>query len=128
MLTELEGGLLGRLHRLYAAKGFPCIEDITVIKRTNTGAGRYTDLESDAVINLPDGHVGNGKYSYIEMEGQEDFIQFTALIESKKLVQLELSTIGLDEWDGSERAWRIADELNLEAFTINSDGSRELED
>ncbi len=113
-LTPLETAILNRLHKRYEDYNFPAAKNVHVLSRTNTGAGRFTSLICNTQVNLPDGLYGNGDYSYIQMDCQGDYLQFTVLLESHKVIQIELSTIGNDDWDGVERNWRFAEELNLQ--------------
>jgi len=110
-LTPLEAAILERLHKEYSIYGFPEHSDVKVERRENTGVGRIVDLNCEKLVEINDGPIGIGKFSRIAMKGLEHFLLVTVLIENKKLVQLEFVTEGNDHWDGVERSWRIAEEL-----------------
>ena len=87
--TALETAVLDRFHQIYKAQGFPPAESIRVLRRENTGGGRYVDLECDTSVQLDDG--------YIDLGGS--FIGH--------LKVLEFTVYGGDFWDGEETEWRI---------------------
>jgi hypothetical protein len=108
--TPLELEILTRLYSLHGAKGFPRVADIRVTGREHTGVGRFTDLESDALVEVPDGTLGIGVYSHLQMEGVPNGMVMLVFVENKHLTLLELATSGNETWDGVERPWRIWDE------------------
>lgn len=55
-LTELETWVLSAFHARYASFGFPDPARFDVLSRENTGAGRYTKISSEALVELPDGY------------------------------------------------------------------------
>ena len=94
----METYILERMYRLHKKIGFPPVVDIKVVSRENTGVGRYTDLLSDAVLQIETGLLGNGNYSYLEIEGVSDYVGVTISIKNRKLEFLEICTIGGNEW------------------------------
>jgi len=107
-LTPLERDLLERFHKRYAKYGFPSVGQITVLSRTNTGAGRMTRLTHDGVFEGDGAEVPLGRFSYLVMEGIESHAEFSIYVNSNKLSMLEIVAL-LGKWDGVERPWKVAD-------------------
>ena len=107
-LTPLEAGVLGVFHDIYRDRNFPAPEAVRVRSRTNTGAGRYVELESAEVSNCVDGYLDMGG-RFVEMEGVPFGIMAVVAIERGKLVQLELAVYGEHPWDGTERKWTVVE-------------------
>jgi len=104
--SALETAVLDRFHQLYQEKGFTPAESIRVLRRENTGGGRYVDIESDAPVQLSDGYVDLGG-SYVELSGLPNGMMAVALVKNGRLMTLELTVYGGDSWDGEERDWKI---------------------
>jgi hypothetical protein len=104
--TALEAAILDRLHDLYDARGFPPEPSIRVLRRENTGSGRYVALESDARVQIVDGYIDLGG-SFIEMNGLPNGMMAVALVKDKRLMTLEITVYGGDSWNGDEREWKI---------------------
>lgn len=104
--TVLETAVLDRLHSLYNERGFPPANSIKVLRRENTGGGRYVDLESDARVQLDDGYVDLGG-SFIEMKGVPNGMMAVALVKDNRVTTLEFTVYGGDSWNGEEREWKI---------------------
>ena len=105
-LSPLETALLAVFHELYNDQGFPFPEAIRVLRRENTGGGRYVDLESVKHVQLDDGHIDLGG-RYIEMSGLPNGLMAVVLIKNNRIQQIELAVYGGDFWDGEERDWSI---------------------
>jgi hypothetical protein len=104
--TALETALLDRFHQLYRAEGFPRADLVNIVRRENTGGGRYTELECDAPVQLDDGYLDLAG-GFVEMEGLPNGMMAVVLVGQGRLRILELTVYGGDCWDGEERAWRI---------------------
>ncbi len=104
--SALEAAVLERLHELYRAKGFPRAESIRVLRRENTGGGRYVDLKCDVLVQLDDGYIDLGG-SYIEMKGLPNGMMAVALIKDARVTTLEFTVHGGDPWNGEEEDWKI---------------------
>jgi|GEM_PF-1694008 len=103
-LTNMEAEILEILHELYAGSGFPCAENIQVISRRNTGAGRYVHLNSEVTVDLPNGPYDMGG-RFISNDQAKDGMMAVVYIDNKKLKYLEISTYGNVSWDGNEDKW-----------------------
>jgi hypothetical protein len=104
--TGLETAVLDRFHQLYEAQGFPPAERIGVLRRENTGGGRYVDLECDAPLHLEDGYIDLGG-SFIEMKGLPNGMMAVVLVKGGHATTLEFTVYGGDSWNGEESDWRI---------------------
>jgi len=104
--TALETALLDRFHQLYRAKGFPLADLVNVVRRENTGGGRYADLECDAAVQVDDGYLDLAG-GFVEMEGLPNGMMAVVLVKRGRLRLLELTVYGGDSWDGEERAWKM---------------------
>lgn len=104
--SGLETAVLERFHEVYSAIGFPSAKSINLLRRENTGNGRYVDIESDTEVNVNDGYLDLGG-SFIEMEGLPNGMMAVVLVQNRRLKVLEFSVYGGDEWDGEEREWKI---------------------
>jgi hypothetical protein len=105
--SALEAAVLDRFHKLYQAQGFPPAESIGVLRRQNTGGGRYVDLECDTPVRLDDGYVDLGG-SFIEMKGVPNGMMAVVLVKNGRVNTLEFTVYGGDFWSGEESAWRLA--------------------
>lgn len=82
------------------------VDEIRVLTRENTGAGRFTYLRDLRGQPLPDGTFGaQGKY--IEMEGVRFGLTFIIEVDGGRIEYLELAVNGDVGWDGVERTWQI---------------------
>lgn len=106
MLSPLETAVLAVFHDLYGDRGFPSPKAIQVVRRENTGGGRFVEIESKANVRLADGHVDLAG-RYVEMIGLPNGLMAVALINNERLQQIELTVYGGDFWDGHEREWSI---------------------
>jgi len=104
--SALETAVLDRFHQLYQAQGFPPAEAVRVLRRENTGGGRYTEVECDAALRLNDGYVDLDG-SFVEMAGLPNGMMAVILVKDGRLKTLEFTVYGGDPWDGDERAWKI---------------------
>ena len=104
--TALETAVLERLHEVHRAAGFPPARLVQVLKRENTGGGRYVDVASDAELLVSDGYIDLGG-SFIEMDGLPNGMMAVALVQDRRLRILEFRVYGGDIWNGEERAWKI---------------------
>lgn len=107
--TALERDLFELFFRRYKEAGFPKPDDIRVTSRENTGAGRFTHILHEGSIAYPDGELGLGKFSQLNMEGLEAGASFWIEVEKKKLTYLEIVVNGEESWDGSEGKWQVCD-------------------
>ena len=104
--SVLETAVLDRFHQLFKAQGFPPAESIKVLRRENAGGGRYTDLESDASLQLNDGYIDLGG-SFVEMTGLPNGMMAVVLVKDGRLKTLEFTVYGGDHWNGEEREWKL---------------------
>jgi hypothetical protein len=103
-LTSLEKELVERTAR-ENWPGFR-IDGLHVIKRENTGAGRYVHLKDDREQDLPDGTY-SAEGQMIEMAGVRNGLGFAIDVSASRINYVELFTFGNEDWDGIERQWRI---------------------
>jgi len=104
--SALETAVLERLHEVHRAVGFPPAKSIRVLRRENTGGGRYVDIDADAEVQMNDGYLDLGG-GFIEMEGLPSGMMAVALVQNRRLKVLEFTVYGGDTWDGKERGWKI---------------------
>lgn len=104
--SPLEAALLGVFYGLYGKDGFPHFNDISVLKRENTGGGRYVTLSSPSLSTLADGYLDLGG-RFIEMEGIPNGMMAVVAVRDGKVVELEIAVYGGYSWDGEERAWQL---------------------
>ncbi|HEY0464258.1 MAG TPA: hypothetical protein VGC79_08620 [Polyangiaceae bacterium] len=77
-----------------------------VLKRENTGAGRYTYLADGYEQALPDGSYSS-QGRMIELLDVRNGLGFVVDVANSRISHIELFTFGNDEWDGSESGWKI---------------------
>jgi hypothetical protein len=104
--SALETAVLERLHQLYRAEGFPPAKSMRVLRRENTGSGRYVEIECDVPVQLEDGYVDLGG-SYIEMQGLPSGMMAVVLVKARRVKQLEFTVYGGDSWNGEETPWKL---------------------
>jgi hypothetical protein len=102
--SPLERALLAVLHELYVSQGFPPPEKIRVLRRENTGVGRFVDLHANVQTEMDDGYYDLGGH-YIEMEGVHAGMSAVIRIGRHMLEQLEIAVYGDEPWDGEEHRW-----------------------
>lgn len=81
-------------------------DGLKVLRRENTGAGRYTYLADGHNQTLPDGSY-SAQGRMIELRGVRNGLGFVVEASSSRISHIELFTFGNDEWDGSEEVWKI---------------------
>lgn len=108
-LTPLEHAILQFFHVRHGDTGFPPPERIGVASRRNSGAGRFTWLAHDGILDQPDGPLGLGRYSQFDMDNLEAGASFWVWLENGKVSYLEIIVNGDGGWDGSECRWEILD-------------------
>ena len=104
-LTPRERALLAKCHEAYAGDGFPSPDEINVLTRENSGAGRFVDLDAP-LTSMAVHSCGLPNESIVEMEGLKYGIGFVLFIDQGRLDMLELFTFQ-EDWDGEERTWRL---------------------
>lgn len=104
--TALETALLERFHQLYQANGFPPAVSVDIVRRENTGGGRYADLECDVPVQVADGYLDLAG-GFVDMDGLPAGLMAVVLVKQRRLRILELTVYGGYSWDGEERAWKI---------------------
>lgn len=77
-----------------------------MLRRENTGGGRYVDLECDSPVHLDDGYIDLGG-GYIEMRGIPNGMMAVVLMKGGRVRTLEFTVYGGDSWDGDEAEWRL---------------------
>jgi hypothetical protein len=104
--SPLETDLLAVLHELYGDRGFPAPSKVRVLRRENTGSGRYVDLDPLECPQLDDGYLDLAG-RFVDMRGIPNGLMAVARIQDHRLLQLEISVYGNDPWDGVEHEWKI---------------------
>jgi hypothetical protein len=104
-LTQMERTIL----ELVSAENWPGFrtDGVVVVRRENTGAGRFTYLQDLNHQLLQDGTYGVQE-RLLELEGVRDGAAFVVDVTSKTVRHIEIATYGNESWDGVERGWRIA--------------------
>lgn len=105
-LSPLEVAIIDVFCMQHGDHGFPTPDRVRVIRRENTGAGRYVDVESDNVVKLDDGYVDLGG-KFIQMDGVPHGMMAVAQIKDHRLRQIEIAVYGSFSWDGNENSWSI---------------------
>ena len=103
-LTPLERELV----ELVAAENWDGFrtDGLRVVRRENTGAGRYTYFEDEYKQYLHDGTYGaQGKL--LEMDEVKCGLAFVIDVSAGSINYLEIAVYGNESWDGVERAWRL---------------------
>ena len=104
--SALENAVLDCFHQLYQAQGFPQASSIGILRRENTGGGRYVELACDQRSQLDDGYIDMGG-GFIEMSGLQNGMMAVVLVKDGRVQVLEFTVYGGDLWDGEEREWKI---------------------
>jgi hypothetical protein len=103
-LTGLEAALLERI--LTKSLTLPCVSQLEVRSRKNTGAGRFTYLGWSGNPS-PEPHIISPPHS-ISMEGVEAAGLGVVVFVDPQELMLELFTY-VGDWDGTERSWSISE-------------------
>jgi hypothetical protein len=81
-------------------------DELRVLKRENTGAGRFTYL-----TDARDQALSDGSYSaqgrIVELRGVRNDLGFVVDVSRSRIGHIELFTFGNEKWDGSEADWKI---------------------
>lgn len=103
-LTELEREIV----ELVARENWPWFrtDGMSVVRRENTGAGRYTYLEDAHQQQLTDGSYSAGG-RMVEVAGAPHGLGFVVDVSGSKINYIEFFTFGSEGWDGSEGEWKI---------------------
>jgi len=103
-LTSLERAVIA----LTASENWPDFRDdaVKVVRRENTGAGRFTYLNDGLGQKLPDGFF-SAQGRLIEIPGLRNGLGFEIAVSSSRIAYIEFVTYGNVTWDGSEDGWRI---------------------
>jgi hypothetical protein len=81
-------------------------DDLRVLKRENTGAGRFTYLADRRDQTLADGSY-SAQGRLVELPGVRNGLGFIVDISRSRISHIELFTFGNETWDGSEADWKI---------------------
>lgn len=103
-LTALERACVETI----VAEHWPSLKlgDVTVIRREDTGVGKYVYLVDSGEQEVPDGvYEAGGRV--IEMDGLQLGLDFALTVTGNRLDLLEIVTPGSSGWDGVERPWRM---------------------
>lgn len=103
-LTELEREIMEMVAR--ENWGAFRTDTLSVVRRENTGAGRYTYLADGNEQVLPDGSY-SAQGRMVEVRGVRNGLGFVVEVANSRISHIELFTFGNDEWDGSESDWKI---------------------
>ncbi len=103
-LTDLERAAID----LVARENWPDFQPdaLRVLKRENTGAGRYTYLSDEREQVLPDG-MYSAQGRMIALPSVSNGMGFVVDVVSSRINYLEIFTFGNNGWDGNEQEWRI---------------------
>jgi hypothetical protein len=105
--SSFEFAVLKVFHSLYGDTcNFPDPNEVSIVERSNTGAGRYVKLESSIQVAMPDGYLDMGG-RYIQMEGVPNGLMATVAITKGRIDVLEIAVYGNTSWDGQEKSWSI---------------------
>ena len=104
--SALEKAVLECFHQLYQSQGFPQVSSIGIVRRENTGGGRYVELACDQQSQLEDGYIDLGG-RFVEMSGVPNGMMAVVLVKGGRVQVLEFTVYGGDVWDGEEREWKI---------------------
>lgn len=104
-LSQLEIGVLGTMYELYKSHGFPSVDDIFVVDRDRSPGGSFTNLRSEAHIDMPDGYQDMGG-AIIHLPSLPYGLMAVVGIEGGRLTDLEITPYGNFEWTHDD-GWRI---------------------
>jgi hypothetical protein len=104
--TPLETAVLRCFHDIYGVRGFPPVEEIEIVKRENTGSGRYLDLRAEAEVDIDDGYIDLGG-RYVEMPTVPAAIMAVVQVRKRRIVLLEFTAYEGESWNGTEIGWTI---------------------
>ena len=77
-----------------------------MLRRENTGAGRFTYLEDGLGQELADGFY-SAQGRFVEMPAVPNGLGFEVAVSASHLAYIELAVYGNVVWNGSEDGWRI---------------------
>jgi hypothetical protein len=103
-LTDLERELL----TVVSQENWPGFrgDRLSVLRRENTGAGRYTYIMDGHDQTLPDGSY-SAQGRMVALDGVRNGLGFVVDVANSRISHIELFTFGNEEWDGSELGWKI---------------------
>ena len=104
--SALEAALLQVMHEVHGNAGFPRPQDVQVVQRENTGAGRYVDLVTSNAVG-PRGRYYDMGGRYIAMPSVPHGLMAVCKVVNERAMQLEIVVYGVAEWDGDESVWAI---------------------
>ncbi|CAN0399016.1 unnamed protein product, partial [Phaeothamnion confervicola] len=107
-LTPLEYAILSEYYKAFSAQGFPSPDQIEVLERDNTGAGRFVELRPSIATKLQGSTCDLERLKAVEMDGVPLGLGWVLFMKNGSLECLELFTYGGD-WDGEERPWRLVE-------------------
>ena len=82
------------------------VDALQVIRRENTGSGRYTYFADPLHQPLRDGtYAAQGRF--LQMDGIRDGLAFFIDVSAGFINYLEIAVYGNESWDGVERQWQI---------------------
>lgn len=108
-MSETLSSIEQEIIRLVALENWPGFRTggLEVLRRENTGAGRFTYLRDRHEQFVRDRfYAAQGKY--IEMDGVPHGLSFVVVASNGRIDFIEIAVNGVYPWDGTERRWRIA--------------------
>lgn len=111
--SPLEHAILVEYHNAFRRQGFPPPEEVDVLVRENSGAGRFVDLKAP-MTSITEHACVLPHEVVIEMDGVENGLGFMMFVQEGRLDMLELYTFD-GSWDGEERPWRLVNRGPAEA-------------
>jgi hypothetical protein len=103
-LLPLERALVG----IIAAENWPGfqVHGLRVIRREDTGAGRYTYFHDELDQRVVDGtYAAQGRM--LGMDGSQNALAFVVDVSNSRIHYLEIATYGTEAWGGREGDWRV---------------------
>jgi hypothetical protein len=91
-------------YKAFGEEGFAAPDEIEVVRRENSGAGRFVELSAPQPTQLA-GRICDLPL-LVEMEAIEGGLGVVLFLEDGRPDMLELFTF-VGDWDGEERPWRV---------------------
>lgn len=105
-LTPLERALLEGFFENYRAIGFPSPDQFQVVKRENTGAGRFVDVRVDRETQLKNEPLALDD-RYVEVPNVPYGMTAVVFVDGHRPALLEICVCGDFLWNGDEEGWQI---------------------
>lgn len=105
--SEVERDILELYHQRYSKDGFPKASDFLVLSRNVASGGTETLLDHPGKFGDFDGELFLGNYSYIQLNDDSAWGNFSLMIDNGKISKLLIMLVEGSTWDKEFRNWDI---------------------